>query len=136
MHTFALEKIKSVKGKQSFFKLIKHNKCYFDDFEADIKQTGNYQSELISLYVFMEYLAEGQSLPKTKFRDITPKKEVVKEYELKTKHLRLYLIKQQNGKVVVLGGQKNEQKKDLHQFRAIKKQFLEEIKQKKQVNII
>lgn len=111
MHKFALEKIEAVKGKQTFFKLKKGRKCFLDDFEAEVKRNKQYLEELGKLYAIMEAVSNNQSLPNTKFKEITPKKEKVKEYEVKTKHLRLYLIKHPDGKIVILGGYKNTQKK-------------------------
>ncbi len=128
MHKFALEKIEAVKGRQTFFKLKKGAKCFLDDFEAEIKRNGQYVGELASLYAIMEAVSNNQSLPKTKFREITLKKEIIKEYEVKTKNLRLYLIKHTNGKIVVFGGYKNNQKSDIRSFRSLKSQFLSESK--------
>lgn len=61
----------------------------------------------------------------SKLRDITPEKESIKEYEFKTKNLRVYAIKTKDGKVIVLGGYKNRQKKDLKKFRSLKKRYLD-----------
>ena len=72
----------------------------------------------------MEYLGNNGTLPKTKFRDVTPKGEKIKEYEFKSKHLRIYAIQKTNGKIVILGGYKNNQDKDFLRFRSLKKQLL------------
>ena len=70
-------------------------------------------------------VANLKMLPKEKMRDLTPKNEFVKEYEIKTKHLRIYFIHQkQKGKIIILGGFKNMQPKDIERFRVIKKQYL------------
>lgn len=124
MSKFALHKIDAVKGRQTLFKLVKGNLCFLDEFERQASGNSQYLNELAMLYAYMEYVANGVSLPSTKFRDLTPKKEIVKEYELKTKHLRLYLIKNQNGKIVVMGGFKNNQAHDIPKFRKLKRAYL------------
>jgi putative component of toxin-antitoxin plasmid stabilization module len=63
-------------------------------------------------------------LPKEKFRDITPQKQQVKEFEIKKGDLRVYLIKEQ-GHIVILGGKKGLQNEDVKQFRSIKQRYLE-----------
>ena len=123
MKTFSLIEIGAVKGKQKFYKLIKDGFCEFDNFESTALI--NYNSEIKRMYSLMNKVAELQSLPLTMFRDITPKKENVKEYEIKTKHLRVYLFHENNtGKIVAVGGFKNTQKGDIKHFREIKKTYL------------
>lgn len=125
MAKFALKRLEAIKGKQVFEKLIVDGNCYFDDFEERVSKNPKYASELASIYLYMERVADGAGMPKTKFKDITPSKEIVKEYEFKSKNLRVYAIKAKNGKIVILGGTKNRQKKDISKFRGIKKRYLE-----------
>ncbi len=67
-------------------------------------------------------------MPSTKCRDLTPKADVNKEYELKTKHLRLYIFHQSRiGRVIVFLGKKTTQKKDIKKFRSIKKQYFDQL---------
>ena len=75
----------------------------------------------------MNRVANMESVPETKFKDVTPKREKVKEYEFKYGDLRLYAIKIYEGKLVLLGGFKNQQKKDFGRFRSLKKQFIDSI---------
>ncbi len=125
MAKFALKKIASIKGKQIFEKLVIDGKCQFDEFEEAVTKNPKYKSELASIYLYMERVADGEGLPKTKFRDITPQKEEIKEYEFKSNNLRVYAIKFKNGKIIILGGTKNRQKKDLRKFRGIKKRYID-----------
>ena len=60
-----------------------------------------------------------------KKKDITPGKARVKEYEYRTKHLRVYAIRQKDGKIIILGRYKNKQKRDIRKFRQIKKQLID-----------
>jgi putative component of toxin-antitoxin plasmid stabilization module len=130
MSKFALETIDSISGKQVFEKLIIDETCQFDEFEKRIVKNPKYKSELASLYLYMEEVAKGNSLPKRKFKDITPDKETVKEYEFKSNNLRIYAIKKENGKIIILAGTKNKQNKDIRKFRGIKKRYLEYIDKK------
>lgn len=126
MSTFALEKITEIRGKINFFLLKVDGISQFLEFEAQIKQDGNLMSELTTIQVRMQEMAEMRNpMPKTKCRDLTPKGDPVKEYELKTKHLRVYLIHEEHtGRIVILAGKKSTQPKDLKKFRKIKKAYL------------
>ena len=56
--------------------------------------------------------------------NITPHGEIVKEYEFKNGDLRVYAIKDFNGKIIILGGYKNTQQTDINRFRSLKAQYL------------
>lgn len=77
-----------------------------------------YLSQQKTILTYMTYLAQGNTLSQNKFRDITPDSEAVCEF--KSKHLRVYAIKKQNGRVIIWGGLKSTQKKDFKQFRSLK----------------
>ena len=81
MTKFALRKMSSIGGYQTFYKLCVDNKCLFDEFEARLKNSKSLKNELAKIYAYMELIARGISLPTTKFKDITPKKQIIKEYE-------------------------------------------------------
>lgn len=123
MLTFTIERIEAIYSLQEFDQLIINGKGQLDIFEEDLSDT-TYRSEFKTLLTYMEYLGNNGSLPKTKFREVTPKGENVKEYEFKSKHLRIYAIQKTNGKIVILGGYKNKQDKDFLRFRSLKKQLL------------
>jgi len=124
MGTFVLRKISSLRGFQTFYKLYIDDKCQFDEFESSIKNNERLKNELAKIYAYMEFVANGVSLPSSKFKDITPKKQTVKEYEFKSRQLRLYAIKTSKGKIVVLCGYKNNQNRDIRTFRSIQKRYL------------
>ena len=128
MSKFTLNLIEEVKGKQIFEKLVIDNKCQFDEFEQKVCANKKYKIEIGKIYAYMEQVSNLMGLPNNKFKDITPDKEQVKEYEFKSKHLRVYAIKKKNGKIVILGGYKNNQKKEINKFRSIKRRYLESIK--------
>lgn len=124
MIKFTLKKIEELEGKQDIFKMEINGECLFDEFEREIENKGQYEQELFSIYSLMEDVANNKLLPEFKFRDITNKKrDKIKEYEFKSKHLRVYAIKTKEGKVVIIGGYKNSQKKDIKKFRKIKANY-------------
>ena len=125
MPIFALEKINKIEGRIDFFKLTVNSKCQFDEFWEEISSEGSYTGELTTIQIRMQSIAEMQLLPQNKFKNITPRDESVKEYEIKTKHLRVYLFHEEHsGKVIVYGGKKTSQKRDIKKFRSIKRQYL------------
>lgn len=125
MKEYSLNKIEEIEGKQVFYKLEIGGVCQFDEYVKEIERDGQYIDEYTSLIANMEDIANNNLLPKTKFRDITPsKKDKVKEYEFKTRHLRVYAIKNEAGKLILMGGYKNTQKKDINKFRALKDSYL------------
>ncbi len=141
MPKFMIKKIEAISGIQEIRQLV-----ILDDREdvSNLKleelngQWDLYSSGLEKRYIsfgvrilaIMNKLAKGESLPYTQFHEITPKGELVKEYEFKAGDLRVYAIKSPNGKIVVLGGYKNQQKADIRKFQSIKKQYLASIKTK------
>ena len=127
MPKFATERIKTINCLQEFDQLIIDGAGQLDIFERDLSYT-TYQSEFRTLLTYMEYLGNNKSLPKTKFKDVTPKGEKVKEYEFKSKHLRIYAIQKLNGKIIILGGYKTNQDKDFIKFRSLKKLLLISLK--------
>jgi putative component of toxin-antitoxin plasmid stabilization module len=106
--------------------LVIDGKGQLASFEKDLAGT-TFLTELKTILAYLEYAANGNLLPKTKMRDLTPAKDPVKEYEVKSKHLRVYFIQQSDGKLVIMGGQKNNQKKDIKKFRALKAHWLKQI---------
>lgn len=123
MPKFALRRIQAINGRQQEFDELTIDEVgQLDFFSQQLEE--QYESELDALFQYMQYVADGGTLPKNKFKDVTPRKEKVKEYEFKSKHLRVYAIKKENGKIVILGGYKNTQEEDFKKFRSLKKQYL------------
>ena len=149
MSKFALKNIEAIKGRQRFSQLIVlpndadaeaiQNKIYNDelsnrevqDGQLDIYEKeleGKYTGSLASILNIMNRVANLQSVSQDKFKDITPSKETVKEYEFKHQDLRVYAIYAPDGKIIVFGGYKNNQKADIKKFRSLKSQYLESLK--------
>ena len=124
MYKFALAYISEISGRLKIFKLIVNNHCEFDEFEQKIAKEVSNALELVTIQVRLQEIADGKLLPKEKFRNITPKRELVKEYEIKTRHLRVYLFhEEKTGRVIVCGGKKTTQDKDMNHFRRIKRAY-------------
>ena len=87
MTEFKLKRIEQVSGRNTFYKLLKNGICEFDEFCKKMNKPDMYQSELKTIFTYMELAANQQTLPRTKFKDITPKNDSIKEHEIKTKHL-------------------------------------------------
>jgi putative component of toxin-antitoxin plasmid stabilization module len=127
MSKFALKEYNNVTGKIKFFKLIEDKICYWDDFCREIQKGSNLEDQLITIISRMNDIANLRILPAKKFKDITPGKETIKEYEIKTNDLRVYYIKDNSGNLVIIAGKKNSQPEDIKRFRAIKRAYLNSI---------
>lgn len=97
---------------------------FVDEFEAEIKSDEQLYSEYGTIFAYMNFIATGQSLPKTKFREIKGGNIQTKRYEFKSKYLRIYAFNKPNGKVVVLGGYKQTQENDINKLNAIVKEYI------------
>lgn len=126
MEIFTLKKIEEIEGKQEIYKLKIDNSCQFDDFENEIEKRGQYEEELASIYAHIEDFANNKTLPEKKFRILNKgvKNDKVKEYEFKSKHLRIYGIKALSGQVIIMGGYKTTQKKDIRRLKNIKSNYI------------
>lgn len=122
MSTFALEEIEAVKGKQAFHKLVVDGECPLDKFESEIEAC--YKSELTGLYSIMNQVANLKSVPQNKFHFFDKAKGEYREFEFKSKHLRIYGVTQTDGKVIITGGTKATQAKDATLFRKLKKDYI------------
>lgn len=122
MPKFALEKIEAIKGKQEFDKLIVDGKCPFDEFEEGLET--QYKSELKGIYNSMQSIADLRTLPRKKFHFYDGGENGVREFEFKSKNLRVYGITKPNGKIVITGGTKANQDKDSSIFRRLKNQYI------------
>ncbi len=121
MHTFVLKRIDAIKGRQEFDKLCMDGRCPFDEFEDGLTC---YKSELEGIYNVMQNVADLNPVPKTKFHFYDGGENGVREFEFKSKHLRVYGITKKNGKIVITGGTKANQRNDETEFRRMKNLYL------------
>lgn len=125
MPTFACKQITAIVGKQVFQKLVVNDVCQLDEFEDTLES--QYKAELIGIYNTMNDVANLLSVPKTKFHFYDKAKGTYREFEFKSKHLRIYGITIPNGKLIILGGTKSNQRDDENKFRNIKKKYLDSL---------
>lgn len=126
MPIFALQPIEEVTGRIKFYKLFIDGNCEFDDFEAGIRNEGNLAKELIKIQTRMTQISNLQSLPDAKYKPLRGCKDIYTEFEIKTENLRVYLFKEEKtGNVIVCGGKKSTQKKDISHFRNLKKAYIQ-----------
>ena len=125
MSIFAIKRITEIDGSIPFYKMIINGICQYDEFESAIKREGNYTTELIKIQTRMQELSEGKLLPINKFKPLLHNSNWFNEYEIKTKNLRVYLIHEPGtGRIIICGGKKRNQGKDIRHFRNILKSYI------------
>lgn len=125
MTKYSLVRIEQVRGKQVFDKLVVNGVAPFDTFVSQLDE--KYRSELRTIYAHMQFVADLKALPKTKFHPYSDGKDGVREYEFKSKHLRVYAIEQAGGQIIIIGGFKSNQRKDQVEFRRLKNGYLQSL---------
>lgn len=127
---FAVEKLEAVRdvGKVLFFKLVKDGVCWFNDFYEEQNKDAGHVSELKTILTMIDYMAETNAmLPKGKYNSIKHGKNVI-GYEFKKEDLRVYCLRPAlNVVVVVFGGYKKNQKKDVKRLENIAEEVKDEI---------
>ena len=122
MVEYTLVKMDLIRGKQVFEKLVVNGVAPFDEFISQLEE--RYRSEVRTLYKYMEVVSNLRPLPKTIFHPFSDGRDGFREYEFKTKHLRVYAIEKKGGKIVILGGMKANQSRDQVEFRRLKKGYI------------
>ncbi len=132
MTTFVVTQIEDFETNQKVNKLFRNGKCILDEFIKEIKADRNLSEEIGDLFAIIEDVANEERLPKTKYRNLhLSKKLKYSPYEAKSKHLRLYLFHdKENGQIIVLGGKKGTQLKDLSKFDKIIQEYTKYVQQK------
>lgn len=132
MITFALEEIEleieEGAKKFSFHSLIVNGNNGYLDFKSFCQGNKVFEKELKKIETIIIEIAKGNAsdIPPTKHKQLkTGGKDKYPDYEIKTSNLRLYFIKDNDNKIIVLGGLKKNQKKDISKLRKIKKQYHE-----------
>ena len=121
METIEVRRLDIISGKQSFVKLIVDGKDLLEEFELSLEE--RYRTEMRTIYAWMQMVADLNPVPGTVYHPISDGKDGFREYEFKSKHLRVYAIAEPGGKIVVMGGKKNTQRQDIKRFRELKKQL-------------
>ncbi len=128
MPTFTMERVEVINAREGVYQLIVDSARPLENFEHQFINR-NYLSEYRTILKYIEYAANGGTLPKNKLRVLQGGSGAV-EYEFKSKHLRLYAIQQLGRKLILLIGRKHTQAEDIRSFRSIKKHYLNYKKQK------
>ena len=118
MPTFVVIEFDQFKTKQKVNKLLRNGRCLVDEFVNEIRGDKNLAPELSELFATIEDVANSKIVPPNRYRKLHLKKNLnYTPYEAKSKYLRLYLIiDKEKGQVVVFGGKKGSQSKDLKNF--------------------
>jgi len=84
-------------------------------FISKIQSEVTFESDLYGALRILELAADLVSLPKTKFREIKGHKIKGKLYEAKYGAVRIYHFHEKHtGRIIILGGLKNDQDKDIN----------------------
>ncbi len=126
MSKYEIKEVPEVSGINKIYKLIINGKCEFDNFIVQITAEGTYTAELDQVQAHLEDLGNNNLIPHNKFKELhRDKGDRIKDFELRTNHLRVYLIREmQRDKLIILAGKKSSQKADLKRLRKIKKDYL------------
>jgi hypothetical protein len=130
MAKFATIALQGIRAREKVEQLVVDDIAQLDQFEKQLVGT-TYEGEYKVLLRYIEHLANGNRLPEKKFRLLKGVTDGIPEFELKSKHLRIYGMQLPSRKLVLYGGFKNTQDHDITQFRSLKKRYLEGIQKKK-----
>lgn len=99
----------------TFKKMYINGVCQFDDFYEEVHASKNEYKNLVAIMALMQCFSDIL-LPKEKFRQI---KDIGRDdiYEFKKKGLRVYVLLCKPDVVIILGGYKKDQKKDISRLK-------------------
>ncbi len=135
MPTFALSKLDGLDKlphiRFPIFKLETNGRCEYDEWRETIKAEGTHAAELKTLDTLILLHAQMQKLAPSKYKELSGSGDI-KDYEFRSPNLRIYLFKLsggpgQQGKVVVVAGNKKTQKQDIARLRRLKKEYYESL---------
>lgn len=118
-------------GKLTFHRLYVDGTCAWEEFWNTYADDPQYATELEAIQRRMELLAELRPISSpSKWKELKRNKnDPYKDYEIKTKHLRAYYFKVDEGNAVVLIGFKKDQDKDIAKLRRIKQAYFTHVDQ-------
>lgn len=109
------------------YELCKNEQSLFATFFNEIEKDGNLLSNLASAIRIIEDTSNLMRRPKAKFRVIQGHNLNCKVYEAKSGSIRIYLFHEENtGRVIVTGGNKNDQDQDIKKILKIIKEYHDE----------
>ncbi|HKR03975.1 MAG TPA: hypothetical protein VJY62_05000 [Bacteroidia bacterium] len=112
--------------RQRINKLKRNGKSLINEFLEEIKKDKNLEPELGELYATLEDTANGKMVPKNQYRKLRLSSKIkYSAFEAKSKHLRLYLFHDENRKIIMIGGKKVDQERDIERLEKIIKEHTE-----------
>ncbi|MCF8273099.1 MAG: hypothetical protein K9I95_04630 [Flavobacteriaceae bacterium] len=127
MSKFVPKIIEEVSINISVYKLLVNGKCQFDEFYKEHNNKIDYKNQLGQIQNILLSIGKDdlEKLPVSKFKQLKRnKRDPNVDYEIRTRDFRVYLVRDKRlGKIIVLGGLKKNQTKDLLKLRSIKKEY-------------
>ncbi|MBI2968418.1 MAG: hypothetical protein HYY40_11495 [Bacteroidetes bacterium] len=125
MVTFAVQPLPEFETRQRVNKLIRDGKCMVDEFKDEVLQDNNIRDEWGELIAVVKDIANDKMLPKTRYRKLKLSKKLpYSGFEAKSHNLRLYLFREHlTGQILVCGGKKKTQEKDIARLEKIIKEY-------------
>jgi hypothetical protein len=121
MSNFALEELKELVGKVKVYKLFVDGVCQFDSFCVEVKKNGNMVSDLKAVMRNLNDISNDLTLPYNKFH---PLKQDANAFEIKKNSLRVYLIRDSKGHIIVIGSIKGNQDTDISKVIKLHQRYL------------
>jgi len=105
--------------------LVRDRKCLVDPFLEELKNDKNKKGGLGGIVAILEDVGNELLLPEQKFKKLRGYEKLkYKPYEIRYKEFRLYLIyDRETGQLLILGGDKKSQSKDLKKIEQILKEY-------------
>ena len=124
MSNFAIEYAGLI-TKRPIYKLIRDRKCLVDTFLEELKNDINKKRCLSGIYAILEDVGNELLLPEHKFKKLKGHDKLkYKPYEIRYKEFRLYTIfDSETGQLLLIGGDKKSQTKDLNRIEQIIKEY-------------
>jgi hypothetical protein len=128
MPTFAVEELPNPGARFPLYELLIDDERQLAAFVAAHAANPQYQSEIRTLQAYMLAYAQGMRMTDKKFKELKRDgADPIKDFEFRSKHLRVYLFQHPvSGRVVVGGGLKTEQDGDIARLRRLKAAFCAE----------
>ncbi len=113
-YSLILSNLVSPHTKIKVLELCKNDESIFQSFISEIEKDTKLFNQLSGAVSIIENSANLLTMPKGKFRPIEGHNLNCKVYEAKKGIIRVYLFHQENtGRIIVTGGKKGNQKKDI-----------------------
>ena len=110
-----------------FYKLAIKGKCGYDDFTD--RHKNSHEAQLDNISQIIDWMSGGDKPISTRFKQLKrSKSDKYVDYEFRAGELRLYCFEDEGtGRIIVIGGFKKDQKKQLIKMRRIKAQYFKAI---------